>query len=897
MSQTQNPAAVPLTPGVPTGPGGRASASSLTVGMPLQGGRYIIKGVLGQGGMGAALLATDKRLDNKLVVIKELISESMDPQKLKEANFKREVVTLAHLDHPLIPNVTDNFDENSRFFMVQEYVEGENLEEHMDRVQQAMRERDVLLHASQILDVLDYLAQQTPPIVHRDIKPANIILGAKDKKAHLVDFGIARADVARNAKRKQTSALGTPGYAPPEQYQGNADPRSDLYALGATLHHLLTNRDPRNYQPFNYPTARLLNPQLSPEVERLLTHALHNDINQRYQSAAAMKQEVDEILYRRFGISSGSLAPYSSSGAMAALQPSVANVSSMPTTPTMANPLTPLPPTMANPPTPLTQPPMPTTLHPAPSAPTPRQQHTTRNVVLVLLAALLVGALVFGTLALANRGSTVAKIKPTPTAVPTVSATLPPIVKGIGATKLADGEYIGVSNGGVAFDTSRPDGPLKQQAAAALRAGNASQAQALWQQALKKESNDAEALIYLEDQRVLASGTFHVTLVVATMASGANVGVGRDDLQGAYVAQKNFNDNALLGGIGVVLLIANGSSENANAPVVAQQIVQAAQADPSIIGVMGWPFSAFVSQSVDIFKAAKIPVVSQTASSDLLTGVSPYFFRVCPTNKVQGIAGAKYAAQNLHAKNVIVFSDSLDPYSSSLANDFTAQFQADGNTVLTTEHYTVGQASTITSALQDALSHTNPAPDALYFSGYASDISTLLTSLPTSGQFANLPVMGGDALYELSGYQPSSRISWNRLHFSSFTYPDVWDVLGLSAQKPAFFSDYQRNFDPTHAHPPATYGWDRADSDVMLSYDAALTMLTAAKDTGKTQLTMNDEWQALRQLNGSRAIQGISGQIAFGPDGDPVNKVIVILNVSPSGVIQMDRTVEGQFLL
>ena len=260
-----------------TGSHARGSGSSLTPGTPLQGGRYLVKDVLGEGGMGAALLATDKRLDSKLVVIKELISDSNDPAKLREneLNFKREVVTLAHLDHPLIPNVTDNFEENSRFFMVQEYVEGENLEDRMERLNGPMQEREVLAYASEILDVLDYLAQQTPPLVHRDIKPANIVISSKDKKAHLVDFGIARADVARNAKRKQTSALGTPGYAPPEQYQGNADPRSDLYALGATLHHLLTNRDPRNYQPFSYPPARSLNAQLSPEIESVLTRTLH----------------------------------------------------------------------------------------------------------------------------------------------------------------------------------------------------------------------------------------------------------------------------------------------------------------------------------------------------------------------------------------------------------------------------------------------------------------------------------------------------------------------------------------------------------------------------------------------------------------------------------------------
>ncbi|HET8841555.1 MAG TPA: hypothetical protein VFN35_08815, partial [Ktedonobacteraceae bacterium] len=107
-------ATIPPPPPVPRPKG---TSGSIAVGTPLQGGRYIIKSILGQGGMGAALLAIDKRLYDKQVVIKELISDSHDPQKLKEdeENFKREVLTLANLDHPLIPGVTDNFDEHSRF--------------------------------------------------------------------------------------------------------------------------------------------------------------------------------------------------------------------------------------------------------------------------------------------------------------------------------------------------------------------------------------------------------------------------------------------------------------------------------------------------------------------------------------------------------------------------------------------------------------------------------------------------------------------------------------------------------------------------------------------------------------------------------------------------------------
>src|ERR1700730_9727996 len=328
-----NPTSITAT--VPASSPG-SNSRSLTPGSRVQGGRYVVKKVLGQGGMGAALLATDIRLDGKIVVIKELLSDSTDPNRLQDEvrNFKREVSTLAHIDHPLVPTVTDHFQEGPRYFMVQEYVEGENLEERLDRVNQPMMERDALSYASQILDILDYLAQETPPIVHRDIKPANIIIGNKDKRAHLVDFGIARADVARNAQRKQTSALGTPGYAPPEQYQGNADPRSDLYALAATLHHLLTNRDPRNHPPFTYPPVRTLNPQLSPETERVMSRALINDPNQRYQSAAAMKKDVDDILLNRFGVSdTNSSYVLGTSGPMSAI-----NATNAPTMPARQQP-------------------------------------------------------------------------------------------------------------------------------------------------------------------------------------------------------------------------------------------------------------------------------------------------------------------------------------------------------------------------------------------------------------------------------------------------------------------------------------------------------------------------------------------------------------------------------
>src|SRR5712691_1005850 len=139
-----------------------SDAPLLSPGSRLQGDRYIIKKILGQGGMGGVLLATDSHLANKTVVVKELISNHTDPSKVQEdiRNFKLEVEVLARIDHPLVPNVTDHFQEGTHYFMVEEYVEGENLEEHLDRINSPTAERDALIYASEVLDILDYLGKQ-----------------------------------------------------------------------------------------------------------------------------------------------------------------------------------------------------------------------------------------------------------------------------------------------------------------------------------------------------------------------------------------------------------------------------------------------------------------------------------------------------------------------------------------------------------------------------------------------------------------------------------------------------------------------------------------------------------------------------------------------------------------
>ncbi len=904
-----------LSPSGNTNPGGVTAGGGPTGGYrtmapnsQLQGGRYVVEKVLGQGGMGAAMLVKDTRVSNKLVVIKELISDSTDPQQRQADvnNFKREVDTLVQIDHPLVPTVTDSFQEHSRYFMVQEYVAGENLEAHMERINRPMPEREALTYASQVLDILDYLSQLKPPIVHRDIKPANIIIGSKDKRAHLVDFGIARADETKNAQRKQTSALGTPGYAPPEQYQGNADPRADIYALAATLHHLLTNRDPREFPPFIYPPARSINKGLTADSERVLEHALQINVNNRYQKAADMKRDIDAILADHFSVS-GDTSTYilGNSGPMTTPRRSGPQPSSQPNTPVPINR-----PRAAQQPPPSygaqtqrgAQIPYPPPPPQAGAYGRPAQQQKQKrgnnpllfSFLLLLLVVIIIAVSFFVLPNLTKKSTTTTGTSgSTPAATATiVPSTKIPVTSGGVGTTVVNGQLIGISDGTAAFDTNRTDGSLKKQAATALAANNIGSAQTLWRSASGQDSSDAEPLIYQENQRVKISGSPYITFVVGTILTGsaADVQVGRDSLQGAYIAQKEFNTRNA-GGIQARLLIANSGIDANDVATVANQIVQAAAKDPTIVGVMGWPYSGLTQDALNILGPAKIPMVSSTASSDALTGASPYFFRVAPPDKSQSAVGAAYSQKTLHAKNVAVFTDTANSYSQSLASGFSQQFS--GGKV-NTVNYTVGDAASISTALKQAMSNT-PAPDLIYFAGYSADVSILLKDLPSS---SNVQIMGGDALYNLGGY-PSGTPGVTRLHFTAFAYPDEWAILGYASKKPAFFTDYPKTYGGRN-HSGGPYGYTRAGYNVVLSFDATLALLDAGKNGLGTQtsgLTPDKLKAALLNINGAKAIQGVSGQISFGSDGDPVNKAVITMHVATGGN-QMDPQLgAGKFLV
>lgn len=254
----------------------------LTIGTILEN-RYRIDALLGAGGMGAVYRAWDLRLD-QVVALKEntLITEASSRQ------FEREAKVMAGLRHPHLPRVTDHFVlPDGAQYLVMEYIEGENLETLLERGG-PLDEARALAWIGQVCDALAYLHTQRPPIIHRDIKPANIKITPKGE-VFLVDFGVAKV----GHDKTQTGALAvTPGFSPPEQYGfGTTDPRSDIYALGATLYTLLTGQTPpegvqRAIQAAQLIPPRALCPTISPATAAAIEAALHTTPTERPQSVA-----------------------------------------------------------------------------------------------------------------------------------------------------------------------------------------------------------------------------------------------------------------------------------------------------------------------------------------------------------------------------------------------------------------------------------------------------------------------------------------------------------------------------------------------------------------------------------------------------------------------------------
>ncbi|MGB9897029.1 PQQ-binding-like beta-propeller repeat protein [Thermanaerothrix sp.] len=265
--------------------------------------RYLIQEVIGVGGMGSVYRARDLHFPNvvKIVAVKEMINQARDPMVRQTIlhNFEREANLLVTLNHVAIPKIFDYFTHDERSYLVLEYINGKDLEAILNETEGFLPEDQVVKWAIEICDVLDYLHNHKPePIIFRDMKPSNVMIN-HNGHVMLIDFGIAK--IFREGQKG--TMIGTEGYSPPEQYRGEATPVADIYALGATLHHLLTKRDPRLEPPFSFSERpiRKINPSVSPELEAVINTALQYNPTDRFPSAIAMKEALLAVA-RKTGI-------------------------------------------------------------------------------------------------------------------------------------------------------------------------------------------------------------------------------------------------------------------------------------------------------------------------------------------------------------------------------------------------------------------------------------------------------------------------------------------------------------------------------------------------------------------------------------------------------------------
>src|SRR6266568_1046303 len=269
--------------------------------------RYFILSEVGAGGFGSVYKARDIQSGDHLVAIKEVRLLGLHPKAMLEATtaFQREVSVLSQLDHPNLPRLYEYFQDPGHWYMVMDFIAGETLEEYQSKApNRRLLLSEVLEIGLQLCRVLDYLHSQQPPIIFRDLKPANI-MRTPTKQLYLIDFGIAR--YFKPGQARDTVALGSPGFAAPEQYgKAQTTPRADIYSLGAVLHQLLTARDPSE-APFRFLPLRPKSLQshsdpgsltmsmvevLVSKLERLIASMLEMDVNKRPSDVAYVQQEL-----------------------------------------------------------------------------------------------------------------------------------------------------------------------------------------------------------------------------------------------------------------------------------------------------------------------------------------------------------------------------------------------------------------------------------------------------------------------------------------------------------------------------------------------------------------------------------------------------------------------------
>jgi serine/threonine protein kinase len=271
----------------------------------LLAGRYRLLALVGEGGYGAVYKAVDTQRDGALVALKQIHLSGLGPRDVIEATetFNREVGMLSGLKHPNLPRIYQSFTDPEHWYLAMDFIEGETLEEYLTSATGGhLPVEKVLQIGIQLCSVLWYLHSQQPPIIFRDVKPANV-MRARTGLLYLIDFGIARRFTP--GQRRDTSVLGSPGYAPPEQYgTAQTTAQSDIYSLGATLRYLLTGTDPAVLASGSA-SSPVQEPGVPAGLNQLLGRMLELDADKRPASMEVVKQALQQIQVEQRSLSPG----------------------------------------------------------------------------------------------------------------------------------------------------------------------------------------------------------------------------------------------------------------------------------------------------------------------------------------------------------------------------------------------------------------------------------------------------------------------------------------------------------------------------------------------------------------------------------------------------------------
>ena len=257
--------------------------------------RYRIIGLAGQGGFGVVYKAIDIQSGNRLVAVKAINLSILTAQEVIEATeaFNREVLVLSGLAHPNLPCLYDHFTDSEHWYLVTDFIEGETLERYLDKTRNGRLPREEVIDIGiQLCTVLDYLHTRQPPIIFRDLKPSNV-MRTPSGHLYLIDFGIARH--FKPGQPRDTMALGSPGYAAPEQYgRAQTTSQADIYSLGAMLHQFLTGNDPAQ-NPFRFALFPLQDRPALDKLGSLLLEMVAMDVKERPASIVTVKQELEQL--------------------------------------------------------------------------------------------------------------------------------------------------------------------------------------------------------------------------------------------------------------------------------------------------------------------------------------------------------------------------------------------------------------------------------------------------------------------------------------------------------------------------------------------------------------------------------------------------------------------------